>query len=100
MANMAVTYDEILSKAAELDQEKDNIDSQLKTLEAKVEQLTNDGYVTDKASVALNDHYTQFTQSATETIAHITEVTTLMRQSVDFLQNTDAEIARAAGGMG
>ena len=98
MANINVSYDEILRKADELDREKDDIDSQLKSMEQKVQALTQDGYVTDQASGALNAHYEQFTRSATETIAHITEVTQLMRQSVQLMQETDQAMARAAGG--
>jgi len=99
MANMLVSYDDILGKADELDRKKDDIDGQLRAMEAEVFGLTQEGYVTDKASIALNEHYQQFTTSATETIAHITQVTTLMRQSVVYMQDTDAEMARAAGGM-
>jgi len=99
MANLKVSYDEILAKADQLDRERDDVDNQLKSMEAQVQALTQDGYVTDQASGALNAHYEQFTSSATETIAHVTEVTQLMRQSVQLMQDTDAQMARAAGGM-
>jgi len=97
MADFLASYDDILSKASDLDRQRDDIDSQLKSMEAQVSALTSEGYVTPQASGALNAHYEQFTQSASQTIAHITEVTTLMRQSVQLMQDTDRAMAQAAG---
>jgi len=98
MADFLASYDDILGKATDLDRQRDDIDTQLQSMEAQVKALTSEGYVTTQASGALNEHYEQFTQSATDTINHITEVTTLMRQSVQLMQDTDLAMAQAARG--
>ena len=97
-ADFLASYDQILDKATDLDRQKDDIDNQLKSMEQQVQNLTSEGYVTPQASGALHEHYLQFTNSASQTIDHITEVTALMRQSVQLMKDTDAAMAQAANG--
>ena len=56
------------------------------------------GFVTDAASGAFHDSYTQFTTGATQAVSGIQGLSDYLNKAADALQNTDQELANAIKG--
>ena len=60
-----------------------------------VGDLVASGFVTDAASGAFNDSYTQFTTGATQMVGGIQGLSDFLNAAADALGNTDSELANA-----
>jgi len=98
MANLNVTYGDMTSAAGRLNSGKDDLVSKLNELQTLVNQLVSDGFVTDAASGAFHDSYTQFTHGATQTVNGLDGMSQFLTKAADALQQTDQSLASGIGG--
>ena len=68
MANINVSYQDIVAQAQALTRGKEEITSQLNALRNQISNLVSGGFVTDSASGAFQQSYEQFNTGATTTI--------------------------------
>jgi len=95
MANVNVTYEQMESEASQLVSEKDDIQSKLSALRARIQNLTESGFVTDQASGKFNQMYEQFTQDADRTIEVLTYISNYLNNTANVMRDTDAQLASA-----
>ncbi|WP_243062369.1 WXG100 family type VII secretion target [Humibacter sp. RRB41] len=98
MANMNVTYGDMTSAAGRLNSGKEDLVSKLNELQTLVNQLVTDGFVTDSASGAFHDSYTQFTTGATNAVNGLDGMSQFLTKAADTLQQTDSSLASSVGG--
>lgn len=98
MANINVTYDEMRNAATYLVAGKDEVQTKLAELKSYIENLVSSGFVTDQASGAFNETYTQFTTNATEVIENLTNLGNYLTGAAEQMQSTDEALAAQARG--
>ncbi len=98
MANVNVTFSDMKTAASQLITGKGELEDKLNQLQRLVQDLVSSGFVTDSASGAFNDSYTQFTQGATQAVGGIQGLSDYLNAAADALQNTDSELANAIRG--
>ena len=97
MANLSVSYEQMSTQARQLRTTRDQIQQMLNQARRQVENLVNSGFVTDKASVAFNDTYREYTTSATNTIDSLTTISQNLEEMVRVMQDTDRQLANQVG---
>nr|WP_315282424.1 WXG100 family type VII secretion target [uncultured Actinomyces sp.] len=97
MANLNVTYDQMQSAATRLRNGQKDLESKLNELRSLVQQLVQNGFTTSRASGAFDSSYQEFTQGATRTVQGIDGMADYLNKAAQALQQTDEELARAAG---
>ena len=97
MANLNVTYDQMQSAATRLRNGQQDLESKLNELRSLVQQLVQNGLTTSRASGAFDSSYQEFTQGATRTVRGIDGMADYLNKAAQALQQTDEELARAAG---
>jgi WXG100 family type VII secretion target len=95
MANLNVTYQDMLDAATRLSNGKDDIDAKLRELKSLVDSLVTGGYVTDRSSRAFNDSYTEFNDGVTKTIEGLDGLSDYLNKAAQALQDTDSQLANA-----
>jgi WXG100 family type VII secretion target len=98
MANLNVTYGDLKTAAGQLTTGKGALEDKLNELQRLVGDLVSSGFVTDAASGAFHDSYTQFTTGATQAVSGIQGLSDYLNKAADALQNTDQELANAIKG--
>ncbi len=98
MANLNVSYDAMESEAAALVSGKDQIQQQLQAMKSRIDALVTNGFVTDQASGAFNEMYTNFTTSANSTIASLDGIANGLRSMANAMRDTDAQMASSIRG--
>lgn len=93
MANLNVTYEEMHGKASELRAGKDQIEGELTSLANRINELVTSGFVTDSASGAFQEMYTEYTTSAKNTIAALDQIASTLSQMATTMQETDQAMA-------
>ncbi|MDR3068427.1 MAG: WXG100 family type VII secretion target [Cellulomonas sp.] len=94
---ISVSYEELDAAAAKLTSGQEEINTKLNELKTYITGLVGSGFVTEKASTAFNESYTQFTTGATTAIAGLTGMATYLTNAKTALQETDTALAGAAG---
>lgn len=98
MANINVSYEEMNNAATYLVTGKDDVQTKLLELKLYIEHLVNSGFVTDQASGAFNDSYSEFTTNATEVIENLTNLGNYLTGAADQMAATDEALAAQARG--
>lgn len=98
MANLNVTYGDMTSAAGRLTSGKEDLISKLNELQTLVTHLVSDGFVTDTASGAFHDSYSQFTHGATQAVSGLDGMSQFLSKAADALQQTDQSLASGLGG--
>lgn len=98
MANINVTYEEMRNAATYLVAGKDEVQTKLAELKTFIENLVSSGFVTDQASGAFNETYSEFTTNATEVIENLTNLGNYLTGAADTMQSTDEQLAAQARG--
>lgn len=98
MANLNVTYQEMESAALQLQNGHTDIDTQLNSMKGYIEQLVSSGFVTDQASVAFNEQFTQFWQGANQCIDALDSLAGFLRQAATAMSETDTGLANQIRG--
>ncbi len=97
MANVNVTYDQMQSAADRLNSGRAEIDDMLTQLKALVEQLVQDGYVTDSSSVAFRTSYEEFTTGAKATIGGLEVMAQYLTTAAQTFRDVDQQLSSALG---
>jgi WXG100 family type VII secretion target len=98
MANLNVSYQEIEQAATRLSTGQDELTTKLTELRTFIASLVSSGFVTDQASVAFGESYEQFTTSATQTVAALTNLSQYLRSTAQTLSEVDAQLAAGLRG--
>lgn len=93
MANLRVTFEDMRGAATRLRAGQEELTSTLAGLQAFIDSLVAEGFVTDAASVAFQETYTQFTHSATTTVAALEQLGAFLANAADAMQQTDEALA-------
>ena len=95
MANLTVQYSEMQSAATQLTNGEHQISSDLDNLQKVISNLVNSGFVTDAASKAFDDSYTQFTTGAKQMMQGLDGMAQFLNKAVATMQETDNQLANA-----
>ena len=95
MANINVSYQDMHDAATRLNSGKEEITSKLTDLQAFIKDLVGNGFVTDQASVAFNDTYIKYTESAKKVIESLTDLATYLTKAAEAYDNTDTSLGSA-----
>lgn len=98
MANINVSYQDLQDAAARLNAGQEDITGRLNELKAFIESLVSSGFVTDQASVAFQEQYTQFTTGATQTISALAGLSSFLNQTASVLADVDSSLASTIRG--
>lgn len=95
MTNVSVTYQDMRDAGHQLQNYETQIQDQLKQAQALVKNLVAGGFVTDQASKAFDDKYTEFTNGATQMIDGIAGMVQYLNSAADAMEQTDSSLAQA-----
>ena len=95
MASIKVSYEDLASGAKTLRDGQKEAEAILGKLKSYIEGLVADGFVTEKASVAFEDTYTNYNKGATETIQALDGLATFLEKTAEAMGSTDTELANA-----
>ncbi len=98
MANINVTYNEILDVSARLVAGKDDLLGRLQDLLSMVAGLVTGGFVTDSASGAFQSTYEMFTSGATQTVSALDGLAGFLVQAASVLEGADRDLGAAIRG--
>lgn len=98
MANINVSYDDLTNSASKLRSGQQEIEGLLSKLKSEIDGLVNQGFVTEKSSVAFQETYESYNKGATETIQAIDGLASFLEKTADALGSTDTELANALKG--
>jgi WXG100 family type VII secretion target len=93
MSNINVNYESIKSVASQLDTGRENLTTQVDTLNRIIEDLVSNGFTTSSASGAYQETFQQYANGAKQTIAGLEGLANFLRQTADTMQSTDEGIA-------
>lgn len=95
MANISVTYSDMQTASKQIQAGQTEIETKLRDLQNKVNNLVNGGYVTDSSSKAFDASYKEFNDGATKTISGLEGISQYLTAAAETLQKTDEELAKA-----
>ena len=98
MANVNVTYEQMTTAAGKLEAGQAEIEGQLGELKAQVDDLVNNGYVTDSSSKAFQQSYDEFNQGARQVIEGLTGMGKYLRTAAQTFEEADTTLANALKG--
>ncbi len=93
MPNINVTYGDMNDAASKLRSGKDELDSRLTQLKSMVDNLVTTGFITDAASPAFQQVYTEFNQGVTQTIQGLDGISAYLDKAVTAMQDMDHQLA-------
>jgi len=94
-ANVNVTYSDMEAAAKQLLSGKGEIESKLTHLKAGIDDLVNNGYVTDKSSKAFHTSYTEFNTGMGKAIEGLHGMSSYLTAAAKALAETDEHLAAA-----
>lgn len=95
MSNINVSYDSINNAAGRLDQGRDELTMKVQELNALINNLVGEGFVTSQASGAYQAAFETYSNGAKQTIDGLTGLSNFLRKTAQTLQETDQAIASA-----
>ncbi len=93
MANVNVTYADLETTAAKIDNGRDQILGVLNELSGAVDTLVSSGFQTDQASGAYNDEFDQYKASTDTAVQALERFSTFLRTAASTLGDTDSGLA-------
>ena len=94
MSNVSVTYADVLDVANKLAQAKADLEQQLNSLKARVQQLTDSGFVTDQAAPKFRASYDQWTQGTLGAIGGLEGMSGFLKEAVRLHQDLDSQLGQ------
>ncbi|MCU1423423.1 MAG: family type secretion target [Microbacteriaceae bacterium] len=98
MANLNVSYSDMTDAAGKLAAGKEELTTKLNELQTLVGNLVSGGFVTDAASGAFHDSYTQFTTGTKSAVDGLDGMSQYLTKAAQALQDTDTQLAQAIKG--
>ena len=89
MPDVNVTYEQMESAAQRISAGQEEITSQLTQLKAMVDDLVESGFVTDIASKAFSEAYTEFNTAVNQTIEGLEVMKTYLKNTAEKFRETD-----------
>ena len=93
MSHINVSYADIEQAAAQLGHGREEISERLQGVQALIQNLVSSGFVTEHASVKLDGAYSEYTASANNVVAKLSEIQSFLLQSASSIRELDAQIA-------
>lgn len=93
MANITVSYDELVAAATKLNTGRGEIIEKLRELQQQIQSLVSSGFVTDTASKKFETSYNEYTTSANTVVEKLTEIQQFIQDVARAHQDMDAQIA-------
>ena len=93
MANMNVTYEEMSDSASRMRNNKSDIDAKRTECKNIVDNLTNNGFVTDQASGKFDEVHTEFVNSANQAMDTLDQLSQWLDKAVDAMRDMDSQLA-------
>jgi uncharacterized protein YukE len=97
MPNLNISYDELQNEAAALRAARDSLVDQLNDVRSRIQNLLTAGFVTDRASISVNQAYEQFRSGSTGAIAGLDALTAYLTNLAQTLQETDSSLSQQLG---
>jgi WXG100 family type VII secretion target len=97
-ANINVTYHEMADAAKQLNTGEATIKDDLNRLQSLITHLVSSGFVTDQASKAFDDSYSQFTKGAVQMVEGLNGMASYLNSAAQAMQDTDTQLASAIRG--
>lgn len=98
MVDFGASYDDMEATASNLDTGKTDIDDLLEKLQGYVDELVEDGFKTQEASVAYRDAYQDLTDGMKEAAAGVEGMAQALRDMSTMVQDTDGQARSAIQG--
>jgi len=95
MANFSVTYQDMDAAAKRLFTGRETLDGELTRMKGIVQQLTEAGFTTDRASGAFLQTYSKFTQDMQQAIAGVDSMANFLIKAREAMQQTDDQLFNA-----
>lgn len=95
MANINVTFQQMEDAAQRMKQEAGDMQGKLTQLRSMVENLVQDGYVTDKSSKRFDEAYKELNKGGEQVMEGLTGIAEYLKQAAEALRKTDEELANA-----
>ena len=95
MANISASYADMSGVATQLNTGEQTITADLQRLQSVVQQLVQSGFVTDQASKAFDESYSNFTKGAAQMMQGLNGMASYLNQAVSAMQDTDSSLANA-----
>jgi WXG100 family type VII secretion target len=93
MANLNVTYQEMSDSATKMRNDKADIDAKLTECKSIVDNLTNNGFVTEQASGKFDEVHTDFINSANQAMETLDQLSQWLDKAVQAMQDMDTQLA-------
>jgi WXG100 family type VII secretion target len=97
MADVNVNYESMENAAQRLSAGQEEITSQLSALKAMVDELVDNGFVTDVASGSFHESYTEFNTSITQAIEALDAMSRYLNSTVSTFRDADSSSRVAFG---
>jgi WXG100 family type VII secretion target len=98
MGSIKVSYEDLDAGAKTLRDGQKEVEAILGRLKTYINGLVQDGFVTEKSSVAFSETYESYNKGAGETIAALDGLATFLEKTAEALGSTDTELANALKG--
>ncbi|MFE7506891.1 WXG100 family type VII secretion target [Promicromonospora sp. NPDC057488] len=95
MANINVTFQQMEDASQRIKQESDDMQAKLDQLRTLVDNLVQDGYVTDKSSKRFDESYKELDKGGKQVMEGLTGIGEYLKQAAEALRKTDEELANA-----
>ncbi len=89
MPDVNVTYEQMENAAQRLSAGQEEITSQLSQLKAMVDDLVGGGFVTDVASKAFEEAYTEFNTGVSQTIEGLEVMSSYLKMTAEKFREAD-----------
>lgn len=98
MANVNVTYQEMRDAGHQLTTYEQQMQDTLKQAQALIKNLVAGGFVTDQASKAFDEKYSEFTNGAAQMLEGMDGMAKYLNSAADTMEQTDHSLAGAIRG--
>lgn len=93
--NINVTYQDMEDASQRMKQEASDMQAKLDQLRNMVQNLVQDGYVTDKSSKRFDEAYQELDKGGKQVMEGLEGIGEYLKQAAEALRNTDEELANA-----
>lgn len=95
MPNINVTFQQMEDAAQRMQQEASDMQAKLDQLRNMVQNLVQDGYVTDKSSKRFDEAYQELDKGGKQIMEGLDGIGTYLKEAAEALRKTDEELANA-----
>ena len=98
MADLNVTYGEMRQAAGQLTNFENQAQDTLKQAQAMITNLVSAGFVTQQASKAFDESYSNFTKGASQMLNGMSGMCQYLNSAADQMEHMDTSLANAIKG--